>query len=296
MVVISDVHLDVIHDTSFDYYGKRLATCSSDKTVKIFTVEGESYRLAETLTGHQGPVWRVSWAHPKFGTILASSSYDGKVLIWKEINGKWTQLCSYAVHSASVNSIKWAPHEFGAILLAGSSDGNISIVELKEDKLEKPIIINLNTVGVSSVDWAPFISGKHDNESKSVRRFLTGGVDNLVKVWKFDYELETYILEDNLEGHSSLIKDVSWAPTVLLNTYVATVSEDKTCIIWTQENNEGKWKKTLLNDKPFSSELCRVNWSLSGNILALSSSDNQITLWKENLEGKWETASDISKE
>lgn len=28
-------HKDVIHDVSYDYYGKRMATCSSDQTVKV---------------------------------------------------------------------------------------------------------------------------------------------------------------------------------------------------------------------------------------------------------------------
>ena len=28
---------------------------------------------------HEGPVWQVAWAHPKFGSILASCSYDRKV-------------------------------------------------------------------------------------------------------------------------------------------------------------------------------------------------------------------------
>jgi protein transport protein SEC13 len=39
------------HDAVLDYYGRRLATCSSDKTIKIFEVEGESHRLVETLKG-----------------------------------------------------------------------------------------------------------------------------------------------------------------------------------------------------------------------------------------------------
>lgn len=29
------------HDTACDWYGKRIATCSSDRTVKVFDVEGE---------------------------------------------------------------------------------------------------------------------------------------------------------------------------------------------------------------------------------------------------------------
>lgn len=35
-----------------DYYGRRLATCSSDKTIKIFEVDGETHRLTETLRGY----------------------------------------------------------------------------------------------------------------------------------------------------------------------------------------------------------------------------------------------------
>ena len=28
-------HKDLIHDVSYDYYGKRMATCSSDQSVKV---------------------------------------------------------------------------------------------------------------------------------------------------------------------------------------------------------------------------------------------------------------------
>lgn len=46
---------DVQHDAVLDYYGRRLATCSSDKTIKIFEVEGETQRLVETLRGYASP-------------------------------------------------------------------------------------------------------------------------------------------------------------------------------------------------------------------------------------------------
>ena len=39
------------HDSQLDYYGRRLATCSSDRTVKIFDVSGNAPVLLATLTG-----------------------------------------------------------------------------------------------------------------------------------------------------------------------------------------------------------------------------------------------------
>ena len=62
-----------------DYYGTRLATCSSDRCVRVFDLkEGGVQTLAGVLQGHEGPVWQVAWANPKFGNILASCSYDRK--------------------------------------------------------------------------------------------------------------------------------------------------------------------------------------------------------------------------
>lgn len=69
-------HEDMIHDAEMDYYGLKLATCSSDNSVKIFDLKNGTQSLVTVLKGHIGPVWQVAWAHPKFGNLLASCSYD----------------------------------------------------------------------------------------------------------------------------------------------------------------------------------------------------------------------------
>jgi protein transport protein SEC13 len=46
------------HDAVLDYYGRRLATCSSDKTIKIFEVDGEKHTLVETLRGYVVAQWQ----------------------------------------------------------------------------------------------------------------------------------------------------------------------------------------------------------------------------------------------
>ena len=77
--------LSLQHDVQLDYYGKQLASAGSDRRIKIFdVVEGGQRQQTAELTGHEGPVWQVAWAHPEFGKILASCSYDRQVFVWKE--------------------------------------------------------------------------------------------------------------------------------------------------------------------------------------------------------------------
>ncbi len=124
----------MIHDSQFDYYAKKLATCSSDRTIKVFDVAGDKYHLSATITGHEGPVWQLSWAHPKFGVLLASCSYDGSVMVHREAPANtWTKIYEHKFPDSSVNSIAWSPHEYGLLLACGSSDGRVSLFEYKDE-------------------------------------------------------------------------------------------------------------------------------------------------------------------
>ncbi|KAK4166357.1 WD40-repeat-containing domain protein [Cladorrhinum sp. PSN259] len=298
--VISNAgHDDMIHDAVLDYYGRRLATCSSDKTIKIFEIEGDSQRLIETLKGHEGAVWSVSWAHPKYGNILASAGYDGKVLIWREQNGAWQRIFDFALHKASVNMVSWAPHEAGCLFACASSDGNVSVLEYKDNSWENSIF-HAHGLGVNSVSWAPatqpgnIVSSNPVPGSAGNRRFVTGGSDNTLKIWVFDPPKNSYTLErEPLAGHTDWVRDVAWSPTVLSKSYIASASQDRTVRIWTSDPaNPGQWNVKVL---PFESAIWRVSWSLSGNVLAASGSDNKVTLWKENLKGEWENVKTIEE-
>lgn len=105
LMSIDTQHNNNVHDAQLDYYGKKLATASSDRTIKIFEIIGENhYNQIESLTGHGGPVWQVSWAHPKFGVLLASCSYDRSVIIHRESPpGTWCSVHKHELHTASVN-------------------------------------------------------------------------------------------------------------------------------------------------------------------------------------------------
>lgn len=282
-------HTDIIHDVSMDYYGKRVASASSDATIKIISVTSQP--LA-TLTGHNGPVWQVCWAHPKFGSLLASCSYDGTVIIWKEGSlNNWTVAQTFNDHKSSVNSISWAPHELGLCLACGSSDGNISVHTARSDGgWDTTKIDQAHPVGVTSITWAPSMepgsligSGEFD----PVQKLASGGNDNTVKIWKFDNGVWKMDSSSALKMHNDLVRDVAWAPNLgLPKSTIASGSQDGKVVIWTGGKEGEEWKGKVLND--FKAPVWRVSWSLTGNLLAVASGDNTVTLWKEAVDGEWQ--------
>ncbi|KAL9086361.1 MAG: hypothetical protein Q9165_007147 [Trypethelium subeluteriae] len=299
-VITNSGHEDMIHHAVLDYYSRRLATCSSDQTIKIFEIEGEQHRLSDTLRGHEGAVWCVEWAHPKYGNILASCSYDGKILIWREQNNQWQKIMDFALHTASVNLLSWSPPETGCLLAAGSSDGAISVLEFKDANWNHTTFA-AHPLGVNSVSWAPALAPgalfaaqpsttANQTSTTPQRRLASGGSDNLVKIWDWDAAEGSWRETVALPGHSDWVRDVAWSPTPLTRTYLASASQDHTVRIWTTtqpgSGDANAWSATVLQ---FEAVCWRVSWSLSGNVLAVSTGDNRVSLWKERLGGGWET-------
>ncbi|EAL61382.1 hypothetical protein ACTFIW_000608 [Dictyostelium discoideum] len=289
-------HEDMVHDAQFDYYGKFLATCSSDKMIKIFDVGGENPQHLVDLRGHEGPVWQVAWAHPKFGKILASASYDRKVIVWKEVgNNSWSIIHQYAGHELSVNSISWAPHEFGLSLACASSDGSVTIHNYNNNVWEAPQKIQVSQIGVNSVSWSPaaiptsLVNSANTIIPAPIKRIVTGSCDNLIKIFK-NVE-DKWILDKQLEDHKDWVRDVAWAPNIgLPYSKIASCSQDRSVIVWTQDEN-GVWSGKPL--PKFDDIVWRVSWSVIGNILAVSCGDNQVTLWKEGVDSEWKLISHV---
>jgi len=300
-------HEEMIHDAQLDYYGKRLATCSSDRSIRIFDVHSSNAQtLTSQIRGHEGPVWAVGWAHPKFGSILASASYDSRVCVWKETAANnWTKIYEYTRPDASMNTLAWAPHTFGLVLALGAADGTVSVLSRKQDNTWDVQTFMAHKGGVNAVSWGPDVKTgallSAGGSTHFERRLVSGGCDNQIRMWRFAEDAaasqqggvgawqELRVFGDE-PCHSDWVRDVAWAPSLGLpaNT-IASASEDRSVVIWVEDASSGGWKrsKTLR----FDAKIYKLSWSLMGNILAVAQGDNKVSLWKESIDGDWKSLS-----
>lgn len=95
------------------------------------------------FTANNGVVFRVKWAHPDFGSILATCSYDKYVIIWEEKKKNtfswhsdlddsesiWYERYKFCESKDSIEDIKFAPKAYGLMLSTASADGKLRIYE-----------------------------------------------------------------------------------------------------------------------------------------------------------------------
>ncbi len=170
--------------------------------------------------------------------------------------------------------------------------------------------------------WAPYSpSYSHTEDGAIVYRLVTGSCDNVVRVWRrsdqagsssssngwteeikacttphagkgcvrYLYEL---IKNANIVCFVDWVRDVAWAPnTGLANSLFASCSEDRTVYIWKQTSNG--WEPSLL--AAFEAPVWRLSWSITGNVLAVSTGDHKITLWKQSVDESWLQISSVEE-
>lgn len=82
------------------------------------------------------------------------------------------------------------------------------------------------------------------------------------------------------------VRDVAWAPnSAMPYNIIASCSEDRTVYIWKQSARDGPWTPALM--QAFEAPVWRVSWSITGNVLAVSTGDHKVTLWKQAVDESW---------
>ncbi|KAJ3970122.1 WD40 repeat-like protein [Lentinula raphanica] len=135
--LINDAHSDLVTCAVYDFYGTRLATCGLDQKICVWALSttaidsSPQWSLQTEWKAHQAPIASLSWAHPQFGDVLASASFDRTVRIWEKVPGEKTynESALFLDFCGSVRQVEFAPAGYGLRLATVATDGWVRVYE-----------------------------------------------------------------------------------------------------------------------------------------------------------------------
>jgi WD40 repeat protein len=111
-------HEKSVNSAAFSPDGSRVASCSQDRTVRVWPIDGSACRV---LRGHTDEVFAVAF-HPD-GTRLASAGRDQAVWVWDLTRGE--DVARLPGHTSYIWSLAFSPD--GATLASGSGDFTVRL-------------------------------------------------------------------------------------------------------------------------------------------------------------------------
>jgi len=263
-------HKDLIHDVAFDWYGDRMATCSSDQHVKIWDRDpaNNTWVCTASWKSHCGSVWKVTWAHPEFGQIIATCSFDRTAAIWEEVaadtvgtragsdggggggavvpagggvgggdhsSANWIKRTSLVDSRTSVTDVKFAPRHMGLMLATCSADGTVRIYEATD-------VMNLSEwslmheipckVPLSCISWNQTVARFHPPMIAVGSDSESGNGGSKVFVFEYHDGSRRWLkVETPYSGTTEPVHDIAFAPNLGRSYHVLAIASKELKIL-----------------------------------------------------------------
>ncbi|KAL4914185.1 WD40-repeat-containing domain protein [Aspergillus aurantiobrunneus] len=201
-----------------------VATCSSDKTVRVYSLT--NFRLLSTISGgHKRSVRTCAWKPNVSGeSVLATGSFDATVGIWRRWDNyegtvvaaqedgddfhrenreededeEWRFAVLLDGHDSEVKSVSWSAS--GMLLATCSRDKSIWIWEDLDDgdnNFETVAVMQEHEGDVKCVAWHP-----------AEECLASGSYDDTIRIWRED--IDDWGQVSCIRGHGGTVWGVDW--------------------------------------------------------------------------------------
>ena len=291
-------HEDRVWHVSWDPQGTYLASCSGDKTVKIWrplwkrkvvdeeekgiTSNSNDYAATATITSNIN-------VNEKNNNIMMNETNDKEREVNYEL--RWILVSTLEDgHERTIRSCEWSPD--GRFLSSVSFDATCVLWECSrrslnqnENELERETNDD-EKIYTELLDWDLVSSREgHENEVKSVAWNVSGtllatsGRDKTIWIWETISDQDVECL-DVLHGHSQDIKFIRWHP---YEDVLYSCSYDDSIKIWEEGDENWECTKTLIGHE---ATVWNLSFNGSGNQFISAGDNNRIILWEQDPDRK----------
>lgn len=274
---------DYVHDVSYNFYGTKMAICTSSQSISIWDRDENGGWKEESRidNAHAGPIWRLDWAHPEFGEVLLSCSEDRTISVWALQGKKWKKRATLTDSPHAVTDVQFAPRQFGLKFAACTADGMVRVYEAADPlNLSMWEVEDFSTSdkagpgGCSALSWC---------STSDVERLGVVGQSGMLRVYERRNRW-TLIAEREAGESGTALKDCAWAPNLCRDSdWIATCGGSETVTVWALKENSVDRTASLV---PVHSIQCGVSpiwrcaWSITGDILSVAPESGKVQLWR----------------